>query len=339
MTIAGFTIRKMLDGAFSNRNSHSELRARLDRLNGRWLASMYDGRFAEAWDVSDRAQRLRMNCDCSCWPRHEQFIWRGSSLAGRRVLVRCYHGLGDTLQFVRFVPRIRRVAREVILWAQPKLLPLLQSLRGVDRLLPLHDGEPDVEYDVDVELCELMHVLRLSADALADASPYLHVEPAELAHGGSHELRVGLVWAAGEWNAQRSIPCAALAPLGALPGIEWHLLQRGPALEEWRHSFGARPQVADIVAEARELRALDLLISVDTCSAHLAGALGVPVWTLLPHEADWRWMRSRTDSPWYPTMRLFRQPAPGAWDAVLADVERELRALVAQTGGASAARS
>src|SRR5689334_7550022 len=113
-------------------------RAQLDALNANWLALMRAGRFAYAWHVSDAALRLRSGIDCSRWPRHEQFIWQGASLAGQRVLIRCYHGLGDTLQFVRFVPRTS--ARDVTLWAQPQLLPLLRHMPGIDHLEPLHDG-------------------------------------------------------------------------------------------------------------------------------------------------------------------------------------------------------
>jgi hypothetical protein len=312
------------DGESSNRDSGSSLRAQLDLLNGKWLAGMRAGRFAEAWGVSDEAHRLRAGIDCSAWPRHEQFIWRGESLAGRRVLVRCYHGLGDTIQFVRFVPRVRRLARELTLWVQPTLIPLLTPISGVDRILPLNDDAPNVTYDVDVELAELMHVLRVTPETLATDCPYLHVAPARLPD--TCALRVGLVWAAGDWDARRSIPCQLLASLARIPGVEWHLLQRGPMLGEWPHGFGMVPQIDGIVDEARALRALDLLITVDTCSAHLAGALGVRVWTLLPYDADWRWMRNRSDTPWYPTMRLIRQRCAGEWHDVLHRVERDLRA-------------
>jgi hypothetical protein len=138
-------------------------------------------------------------------------------------------------------------------------------------------------------------------------------------------MNVGLVWTAGEWDSRRSIPCGLLATLGELPDISWHLLQRGPALTEWSHPFGSVPHIENIVAEAEVMSTMDLIISVDTCSAHLAGSLGVPVWTLLPHDADWRWMQDRSDTPWYPTMRLIRQPRPGAWHEVIDRVARDLR--------------
>jgi hypothetical protein len=313
------------------------LRERLHSLNGEWLSLMRAGRYSQAWHVSDQALALRASLDCSQWPRHEQFIWKGQALGARSVLIRCYHGLGDTIQFVRFVPRARRIAREVTLWVQPELIPLLATMNCADRILPLHDGAPDVEYDIDVELAELAHVLRVTPEEVGRSVPYLRVAPAD-AGLRRDAFRVGLVWAAGTWNARRSLRSELLSSFESISGVEWILMQRGPALADWQNSFGSLPHIETIVDEARALEALDLLISVDTCSAHLAGALGVPVWTLLPHDADWRWMERRSDTPWYPSMRLFRQPRPGAWDAVLAEVDRELRELVSPASKRIASR-
>lgn len=270
---------------------------------------------------------LRAGVDCSRWPRHHQFIWRGQRLYGKRVFIRCYHGLGDTIQFVRFVPPVRRIARDVTLWAQPALIPLLRTMKnGPHRILPLHEGTPDADFDVDLELMELMHALRATLEYPRTPSPYL------LAHERRHgrtpgPLRAGIVWKAGEWSRRRSIPCELLAPLGEVPGVEWLVFQRGEAVSEWRHSFGEVPQVGGVLDEARQMRELDVLVSVDTCSAHLAGALGIPVWTLLPAEADWRWMRDRPDSPWYPSMRLFRQRSSGDWAGVIDSVIQSLHGL------------
>jgi hypothetical protein len=308
--------------------SACDIGSELQELNEQWLELARRGDFERAWKVSDAAHALRAPLDCSRWPRHQQFIWRGQNLRGKRVLIRCYHGLGDTIQFVRFVPRVRESAREVILWAQPALIPLLETLRGgADRVLPLHDGAPEVDYDVDVELSELMHVMRVTRNELRVDSPYLLPGEAEIRSVG--RFRVGLVWRAGEWDDSRSIPCEILEPLRHLRGIQWLLFQRGPALSQWCHGFGHAPQMRGIMEEARSMRELDLLITVDTCSAHLAGALGVPVWTLLPYRADWRWMRDREDTPWYPTMRLLRQRVAGEWSEVIERVVARLAAPAA----------
>jgi hypothetical protein len=285
---------------------------------------MRRGAFEAAWTISDAVLQARAGVPCWHWPRHLQYIWDGTPLAGKRVLVRCYHGLGDTIQFIRYAPLIKDIAREVIIWAQPALLPLLRTVHGIDRLLPLHDGAPDVEYDVDVESMELPHIFRTTLATIPAEIPYLHLAPAALSR--PRRLAVGLVWAAGDWEqARRSIPFPLLAPLAAVPSVALYILQRGPALDHYQHGVGILFSSDDVVEAAGIMRALDLVISVDTMPAHLAGALGVPVWTLLDAAADWRWMDGREDSPWYPTMRLFRQACPGAWEPVIARVVAELR--------------
>jgi hypothetical protein len=173
---------------------------------------------------------------------------------------------------------------------------------------------------------ELAHVFRSTLDTLPNRVPYLHAEPAAIPR--DDRLAVGLVWRAGDWDERRSIPFPLLAPLAEIPGIDLHVLQRGAAVDECPAGFGTRSGSDDVLQAAQVMRALDLVVTVDSMPAHLAGALGVPVWTLLIHDADWRWMAGRDDSPWYPTMRLFRQPAPGDWPAVIRRVEAELRTLV-----------
>jgi hypothetical protein len=310
------------------------MKATLHELNTRWIELMRRGEFAKAWAVSDSAQLLRAGIDCSSWPRHEQFIWNGAPLQGRDVLVRCYHGLGDTIQYLRFLPALRQIARDVTIWIQPALLPLTRFVSGAPRSLPLHDGVPDTCHEVDIEISELMHALRVTPADLAAYVPYIDVHAATSARSTA-KRRVGVVWRAGEWNESRSIPCEQLEILGSLTHIEWWVLQRGPRLREWRHAFGHIPDIGDIVDEARVMAELDLLITVDTCSAHLAGAMGVPTWTLLPYDADWRWMHAREDTPWYPSMRLIRQASAGDWSPVLARVVAELRGELASPGNGS----
>lgn len=291
-----------------------------------WMRHMRRGEFAAAWTISDAALQARAGAPCWHWPRHCQYIWDGTPLADRRVLIRCYHGLGDTVQFIRYAPLVQRLAREVSVWAQPALLPLLRSAAGIDRLLPLHDGRPEVEYDVDVEIMELAHVFRSTLATLPADAPYLHAVPARLRP--TRARRVGLVWSAGDWDDRRSVPAHDLAPLLACGGIEFHVLQRGPAARELPFSAACCDTgSASVETLARVMRALDLVITVDSFPAHLAGALGVPTWTLLHAEPDWRWMMEREDSPWYPTMRLFRQEHAGDWRPVIARVAEELSAF------------
>ena len=294
---------------------------------------MRRGEFAEAWRRSDADLCARAGQPCWHWPRHLQYVWDGRHLAGQRVLVRCYHGLGDTIQFIRYAPLLKDLGAEVIVWAQPALLPLLATAAGIDQLLPLHDGTPEAAYDADVEIMELPHIFRTTLGTIPRAVPYLHVEPRRLADEG--RLAVGLVWQAGDWDERRSVPFGLLAPLAAVPGIELFILQANATAAGWQAGVGTYLGDFDLYEYARVVRGLDLLITVDSMPAHLAGALGVPVWTLLHAAADWRWLSARDDSPWYPTMRLFWQATPGKWALVVARVQEELVRLSLANVGAS----
>lgn len=297
-----------------------------------WLHHARAGDFASAWQASDRIRLRHAAAPDFTRPRHLQSIWTGRPLEGQRVLVRCYHGLGDTLQFIRFVPPLATVARQVSVWVQPPLIPLLESVQGIDRLLPLHEGAPEADYDVDVEVMELPYVFRTTLETIPADVPYLTVEPEARP---DPRPRVGLVWRAGDWEQERSMPFQQLRPLLDLPGITWCSLQQG------RRAGEEHPALHDISADslqrvAERVAALDLLITVDSMPAHLGGALGIPVWTLLVHHADWRWMEARTDSPWYPSMRLFRQSSPGDWPGLIERVDAALAGFSARRPAGSA---
>lgn len=284
---------------------------------------MLCGDFASAWSISDRilGERIARGEQCFHWPRHLQYVWRGDSLRDRRVLVRCYHGLGDTIQFVRLLAPLRKQARHTTLWAQPALLELLASVAGIDELLPLHDGRPECDYDVDIELMELAHFFRLTADSIPARVPYIYESFARKRFDTRHGLHVGLAWQSGDWNPNRSLPIELVGELGHVRGVHWYSLQH----DAEPLPFDARQMVdTDLALTARRMLSLDLVISVDTVTAHLAGALALPVWTLLPHECDWRWMSCGERSPWYPTMRLVRQPRAGDWQSVIAAVTAAL---------------
>jgi hypothetical protein len=191
-------------------------------------------------------------------------------------------------------------------------------------LIPLHDGSPDCEYEVDVELMELPHVLRLTPAQIPRAVPYIYVEPAAASAPPAGTRRVGIAWRSGDWMPERSIPVALLAAFRKLGGVRWYSLQY-PAEPAPLESIDLACE--DIKTMAARMRTLDLVICVDTMVAHLAGALRIPVWTLLHHDCDWRWMCERADSPWYPTMRLFRQRSPGDWTEVIEEVSEALSEL------------
>ncbi len=301
---------------------------RARQLGSAWLRHMRSGDFARGWEVSDEVMRRRAGERCDHLPLHFQWVWNGESLGDKRVLIRCYHGLGDTIQFIRYASLVRQIARRVIVWAQPELLPLLKSVSGIDELQPLAAGAPDVAYDVDVEVMELPHVFRSTVGTLPAPKAYLHVESAQLAADGN--LQVGIVWKCGDWDPERLVPVELLAPLSEIDGVTLHILQRGSGLAERPRNFGVVSGYDDLSEAAKTICALDLMISIDSMPAHLAAALGVRTWTLLHTKADWRWMDGRKDSPWYPTMRLFRQNEEGDWKGVVAEVASSLALLASE---------
>ena len=289
---------------------------------------MRRGDFEAAWALGDRELSRPPAPDAFTRPRHLQRIWDGRPIDGRRVLVRCYHGLGDTIQFARFLPLLARRAASVVVWAQPALIPLLSTLAAPLELLPLHDGVPEARYDVDVEIMELAWLLRTTLATLPRDVPYLHVEPdgalAFLERARVEASNVAVVWRAGAWNPSRSIATEDASSLADVPGVACFATEPRSAAADVAGWRGGWQPCDSVDALARFVAGVDLVVSVDTMCAHLAGALGVPVWTLLARDADWRWIDG-DDSPWYPTMRLFRQTTPGSWEAPLAAVRQGLR--------------
>jgi hypothetical protein len=276
-----------------------------------WLAAMRAGDLPRAWSISDAVLAAPGHAvpDDPRLPYHLRYVWDGRPFDGRRVLVRCYHGLGDTIMFARFLPHLRQRVAALMLEVQPALLPLLAGLPGPDALIPFDPVRPHPPADCDLEIMELSHALRLTPERAPPAP--LTVRP-----GGAFAR--GLCWASGGWNAARDIPQALLAPFAANAVS----LQRGPTSLPVLNPAGAPSALEDTAAIVAGTR---LVITVDTMIAHLAGTLRRPTWLLLPHDADWRWMAGRCDSPWYPTMRLFRQDTPGDWPSVL----RQLRLALA----------
>ncbi|THD58891.1 tetratricopeptide repeat protein [Phenylobacterium sp.] len=275
-------------------------------------------------------------------------LWLGeASPAGKILLVHCEQGLGDSLQFCRYVPRAAALGAKVVLEVQPGLERLLARLPGVARVVTR--GEPLPPHDLQTPLMSLPFALGATLDAW-DGS-YLQADPDEAVAmagrmPGSGRLRVGLCWAGGlkpgqliggSIDKRRSLALEAFAPLAAIDGIEVYSLQKGPpaaGLAEARARGWAGPEIVDLTGELKDFADtaalaanLDLVIACDTAVAHLAGGMGKPVWILNRFDACWRWLDGRTDSPWYPSARLFIQPAPGDWASVMDQVQDELAAL------------
>jgi len=286
-----------------------------------WMRFMRCGDFEAAWQISDRHLCPR-GPEESRKPRHLQRIWDGRPLNGQHVLIRCYHGLGDSIQFLRYVPLAAAVAREVSLWIQAPLVKLVEPTPGLTQVRPLHDGDPGIEYDVDVESMELSQVFRTTVETIPSRVPYLQL-PGGLPRLQPGRPRIGLAWRAGSWDPRRSMPVHVAARMVEAAGCDVTVLQNdlGPEDLTWFSPSGC----STISELAACLASLDLVITVDTVFAHLAGALGRPTWVLLQADADWRWMVNRDDSPWYPTARLYRQSVQGDWVSLAARVARDLK--------------
>jgi hypothetical protein len=310
----------------------------------RWTCWMKLGRLELAWQETDRteARRKALAERQDTLPAHERRVWNGDSFRDKRVLVRCYHGLGDTIQFARYIPLLSAEAESVHVQAQPQLSPLLRSIRGFAELIQPDKAVDGRDFDIEVELMELPYVFRTRLENIPNDVPYLRVDGEacdrkrrELSQLGLEQgrLNVGLVWSSGDWNRARNIDLSTLKCLAGIPTAAYFSLQRGAAalqLENCRadfHVIQTEHESGELLDTAATITNLDLIITVDTMVAHLAGALGKPVWALLPFCCDWRWMANREDSPWYPTMRLFRQPNRGDWISVVERVRSELTAL------------
>ena len=285
---------------------------------------MRRGDFSAAWAESDVIARRRGGPPPQHGPLHLRSVWDGTPLAGRDASVLCYHGLGDTIQFSRYLPMLAAVARSTTVYAQASMLGLLRTLDAPIRLepLPANGSVPRcLEGEVPVELMELPWVFRSTVETIPGC-PYLQAEPSRIED--RRRPRVGIVWRAGSWHPERSLPFTQLLPLLQQAQGSVYSLQLDYRRDEWHPRLLHLPRHEDPAIAARHVRALDLVISVDTMILHLAGALGVRAWALLHHAPDWRWMDGRTDSPWYPTMTLFRQERAGEWGEVMGRVCAEL---------------
>jgi Flp pilus assembly protein TadD len=265
--------------------------------------------------------------------------WRGEALGGRTLLLEAEQGFGDTIMFVRLAGLARRHGGKVLLRPQPELLGLVSRMDVADVYLPRN---APTRAEVWCSLGDLPGLFGAARSIAAAPGAYLSADPARrLAWEGrlpdTRRLRVGLVWAGNPNHAdddRRSMPLQILlGPLAAIDGVELVSLQKGAPAAEADGSPLSRVdlEIADFEDTAAVLERLDLLITVDTGVLHLAGALGRPVWGLLAFVPDWRWMLDRSDSPWYPSLRLFRQPRRGDWPSVVTEVAAALRALTSTT--------
>jgi tetratricopeptide (TPR) repeat protein len=287
-------------------------------------ALLITGQFEEGWKEYEwrfAVARYDRNFDAP--------FWSGEALGGRSILLHAEQGFGDTLQFLRYAPLVADRGGRVVLEVPGPLVRLAGSVEGASQVVAA--GEPLPAFDCHCPLINLPGVLGTTLSTIPDAVPYLSV-PAAAAWaeriGIAPGLRAGLVWAGTTVGA---LDPQLLEPLWEVSGISWFSLQVGdrpeyPALPDGLKVVDLSPWLTDFAETAAAVSHLDLVITVDTAAAHLAGALARPTWVMLPAAPDWRWLLGRQDSPWYPTMRLFRQKKAGDW----LNVSHELAEALAQ---------
>lgn len=279
-----------------------------------------------AWALSERALQERdpADRDDPALPYHLRWVWDGRDYSGRHCLVRCYHGLGDTIQFSRYLPMLARCVASLRVEAPSRLIPLLRRIvvaagcPGID-FIAFDMAHPSPPSECDLEITELAFALR--ASPTDTAVPYLPAPRAIMPH-----MTVGLCHRAGGWDRGRSIEVDLLGPLCAEARIL--SLVTEPADFDAINPCGCP---LDMEVTAALVASTDLVITVDTMIAHLAGAMGRPTWLLLTADPDWRWPIEGHGTPWYPTIHIYRQQCAGDWNALLADVTRDLSAFTAAT--------
>ena len=300
---------------------------------------LLNGDFTQGWQEYQWRQKTRWKN--IVYPHdHSEPRWDGSSFAGKRLFVHCEQGLGDTLQFIRYLPMVKALGGTVIFTLMQPLISLLDQFEGIDKLVVLSSDKPDVKFDFYISLMDLPAIFRTTLDSIPDSLPYVYADSTKSDYWRTKldgpDFKVGIVWAGSpkhENDHNRSCMLKYFAPLASIEGVRLYSLQKDASATQLRQ-FPAEMVLAnpaeefeDFTDTAAVIENLDLVISVDTAIVHLAGAMGKSVWTLLPFAPDWRWMLDRDDSPWYPTMRLFRQEKWGDWDTVFARVAEQLRIL------------
>jgi tetratricopeptide (TPR) repeat protein len=289
------------------------------------------------WDQGWKEYEWRSEITRNLHPKR----WNGQPISGKTILLFGEAGFGDTIQFARYVPMVANLGARIIFACEKKLIRLMERLPGISQIIP-RDQCPK-SFDFFCPTMSLPLAFGTTLENVPASVPYLRVSSPQHSEQQSTQgpLRVGLVWAGnpGHWNdPKRSISFHELAPLWDIKGLEFHNLQIGSAVND-AQEFIARRQLIDQTSNIQDfhdtavlIQQLDLVIAVDTSVAHLAGALAKPVWVLLPFSPEWRWLIDRGDSPWYPTMRLFRQTTGGDWPGVICKVSEALTYWVTAHG-------
>jgi tetratricopeptide (TPR) repeat protein/GT2 family glycosyltransferase len=322
-------------------NYKQAIRLKPDYTEAHWntsLTSLLNGNFIEGW----KGYRWRQNIDLKILiGRHYKGKprWDGTPFEGKRLFVHYEQGLGDNIQFVRYLPMIKARGGTVIFETLKPLIALLKDFPGADQIVENHpDGKPSVDFDIYTSLLDMPNIFGTTLETIPSEIPYIHADPAKAQYwrnklAGPY-FKVGIVWAGSPAHGNdryRSCKLKDFAPLAKIDGVRLYGLQKGKAAAQMEEMAEILPIVdiskefEDFTDTAAAIENLDLVISVDTSVLHLAGAMGKPTWALLPYAPEWRWMLDRQDSPWYPTMKLYRQKDWGRWEPVFEQVASELQ--------------
>ena len=317
------------------------LAMRPDHVDSHWnlsLVWLLAGNLKEGWQKYE--WRLQQPKYQFLQPRRNR--WQGEEAPDKTLLVRAEQGLGDVIQFIRFLPLVKPRVGRLLFECQPSLTRLFQNFSGIDQIYSRKAdlSPPDVPYDMDFPLLSLPGILGVTLDSIPARVPYILPEKNRVEEWKQRippdpgQIKIGIVWAGHvghKGNSKRSTSLSSWAPLAGIPGVTFFSLQVGEAAGEAQNPppgmnlLDLTDSIEDFADTAAFISLLDMVISVDTAVAHLAGAMGKPVWTLLPFTPDWRWLLGRKDTPWYPTMRLFRQRVPGEWKSVFEEMASSLR--------------
>jgi hypothetical protein len=299
----------------------------------RSLALLAIGRYLEGFEEYE----WRWRCGTFTSPTRDfdRPMWDGRDPSGRAILIHSEQGFGDVIQFARYIPMVVEAGARVLVEVPSGVRELIGTIPGIVKMIPKGLKLPD--FDLHVPLLSLPHLFKTTVETIPQNIPYLRADESRMARWkpiieqNAHGLKVGLVWGGNaKPDPKRSTTLKQLAVLSDVPNINWFSLQTGEPRKELDNApvemrlIDIGKDLKDFADTAAVMSMLDLVITIDTASAHLAGAIGAKCWTLIPYAPDWRWFMEGESSPWYPTMRLFRQESLNDWTPVIARIREEL---------------
>ena len=323
-------------GEFEEALTHFDRAIEIDKnfYDARWnrsLVLLLLGRFKEGWEEYEYRFKKKSPTDSRIFNKPK---WNGEQLSGKRILIVSEQGFGDNIQFIRYAKLIKEKEAYVILECRKELVPLFKQMPEIDEIVEKKaNAVPKIDFDFYIHLMSLPRMFNTEISTIPNKISYLKTDKILVDKFSkiirSDKFKIGIVWAGNpkqEDDWKRSVAFDKFRILLGISGIEFFSLQKEIIDDEIEdlEITDLSEYLYDFADTAAIIENLDLVISVDTSVAHLAGALGKPTWILLSHIPDWRWMLNRNDSPWYPSTRLFRQPKPGDWDSVFREVEDEL---------------